>query len=515
MPNSIKENAELMARLVASGAVKPVPPPMTPVPLPDLAPTLNPLLRSPMPASAVRDSDTVRQFHAQAIPQQRILPLSEIQSARAGAQATSQSIFIQQGGGGGLLLETNSQRNPSQGVLNLIAGSGVQVTADRFGGVTIAGGDGLVHGDAVWEYDGAYTILRDDFIFGNLTSGTLGDLGWTLGTGNTVQGLKNDVFPYVGQLQFGPGTASANVGGGIVLPSAQGGTALNTWWTNAMWPLLDYPGWKLTWIFTIRRSLSANPTSTAFDATKLSVYVGLGNNGPNLFSVRPASFIGVRFDTDTSAPSIADTTYVLEATFNGINSTSTTRDNNQGTRGGTHNTGVSVVENAYHRLEIKCVTAGQVIVSFDGVATTFTVTQTSNVRGTSNNITVGDGFTLFSGVPTIFTTSDGYSGAAPGTIFTVSGLTGGIVADNGTYACAGVTSPDSLEVQQSLTAGIPGGTYTVTNFPALTPLAWITNDSTGGATNTSRSLAVDYFSFVWNKGLAGAATPSSSNPRYW
>src|SRR6266446_7348601 len=100
MPNSMKENAELLARLVASGAVKPAPPvPMTPVPptaypIPDLAPAMNPLLRTPMPASSVRDADTVRQFHAQAVPQTRILPLSEVSSAKAGAQAASQ-FFIQ------------------------------------------------------------------------------------------------------------------------------------------------------------------------------------------------------------------------------------------------------------------------------------------------------------------------------------------------------------------------------------------------------------------------------------
>src|SRR5258707_14311938 len=121
MPNSLKENAELLARLVASGAVKPAPlVPMTLVPtaypVPPAGPALNPFSRGPMPASAVRDSDVARQFHHQAIPQTRILPLSEVTSSRAGAQAASQFTFIQQGGGG-LLLETNNQRNANQGVL--------------------------------------------------------------------------------------------------------------------------------------------------------------------------------------------------------------------------------------------------------------------------------------------------------------------------------------------------------------------------------------------------------------
>src|SRR6267154_3013897 len=94
MPNSMKENAELLARLVASGAVKPAPPvPMTPVPLPDFPPGMNPLLRTPMPASAIRDSDITRQFHAQAIPQQRILPLSA--AANSQINATAQSVAQQ------------------------------------------------------------------------------------------------------------------------------------------------------------------------------------------------------------------------------------------------------------------------------------------------------------------------------------------------------------------------------------------------------------------------------------
>jgi len=595
---TIAGNRQLLQQLVAEGKLKPAPSvspivPPTAYPIPDLVPTLNPLLRSPMPASTLFDTDIARQFHHQAIPQQRILPLSAATSPLAGAQAASQSIFIQQGGGGGLLLETNSQRNPSQGVLNLIAGSGVQVTSDRFGGVTIAGGDGLVHGDTIWDSDPAYTILRDDFIAGNATSGTIGDLGWIFGVNGTAVAVsqKADSFPYLGQFQFGPNAATTNTGGGIVLPAANLG--LNSTGVNSMWPLLDYPGWKCTWVFTLRRPLSANPISTPFDATKLSLYVGVGNMAStNSFFTRPPGFIGVRYDTDPgsfaltsvaaasggntvytgsalnlltnqlagfsvvisgftngvnngtftvvsntlltitvnnaagaaethagtavcAALALSDSTYVLEACFNPIVPNITPRINDQGTNGGTHNTGVAVVENAYHRVDISCVTPGQVIVSFDGVATTLTVTKPSTLRNTSVQVGVGDGFSLFAGTPSNPTKTDGFTGAGPGTVFTVSGLSGGLAVDNGTYTNLGSTSTDGLYVQQTLTSGIPAN-YTVTNYPALMPMAWITNDSSaaGSSNNTNRSLAVDYFSFVWNKGLAGGS-PSSSNPRYW
>src|SRR5260370_11622150 len=247
MPISLKENAELMARLVAEGKLVRVPsvPPRILPPIPPAEPALNPFSRGPMPASTLFDTDIARQFHHQAIPQTRILPLSDVTSARAGAQAASQFTFIQQGGGG-LLLEVNNQRNPNQGVLNLTAGTGVQLSSDAFGRVTINAGDGLVHGDTIWDSDSAYTILRDDFIAGNGTSGTIGDLGLVLVANGTAVNAsqKADAFPYLGQFQFGPNAATSNTGGGIVLPAAN--LALNSFGENSLWPLLVYPGWKST-----------------------------------------------------------------------------------------------------------------------------------------------------------------------------------------------------------------------------------------------------------------------------
>src|SRR5260370_31657402 len=135
MPNSLKENAELRARRVASGAVKPAPLPMTLVPptaypVPDLAPTLNPLLRSPMPASTLFDTDIARQFHHQAIPQQRILPLAAAANAQinATAQSIAQQVFTSSGPSGltsvGLTapaeaIITNSPLSPPGGTINL------------------------------------------------------------------------------------------------------------------------------------------------------------------------------------------------------------------------------------------------------------------------------------------------------------------------------------------------------------------------------------------------------------
>src|SRR5713101_5132633 len=104
MPNSLKENAELMARLVAEGKLIPVPsvpPPILP-PIPPAEPGLNLFLRSPMPASTLFDTDIARQFHHQAIPQTRILPLAAAANAQinATAQSIAQQVFTSSGPSG-------------------------------------------------------------------------------------------------------------------------------------------------------------------------------------------------------------------------------------------------------------------------------------------------------------------------------------------------------------------------------------------------------------------------------
>src|SRR5260370_5478686 len=95
---TIAGNRQLLQQLVAEGKLKPAPSvspivPPTAYPIPDLVPTLNPFLRGPMPASTLFDTDIARQFHHQAIPQTRILPLAA--AANAQINATAQSIAQQ------------------------------------------------------------------------------------------------------------------------------------------------------------------------------------------------------------------------------------------------------------------------------------------------------------------------------------------------------------------------------------------------------------------------------------
>src|SRR5258708_26814841 len=88
---TIAEGVEIWKRAVESGQLKLVPPaaPPTSYPVPDLAPQLNPLLRTTMPASVLRDSDTTRQFYTNAIPQIRVLAPQAASNAQINATAQS------------------------------------------------------------------------------------------------------------------------------------------------------------------------------------------------------------------------------------------------------------------------------------------------------------------------------------------------------------------------------------------------------------------------------------------
>lgn len=495
-------------------------------PVPTYPASPNPNLRTTLPASYVQSPDQQRQWQTGAVRQQRIPPVSATGNAIVGAQASSQTIITVQSGGGGPLLETNNIKNNKQDTLNLIAGTGVTLSANSQGGVTINGaagsGDGLIHGDTVWEYDSAYSIWRDDFLMSSGASGGTGDFNWGIG-GLGTPAIYNygGALPYIGQCELNLANTAANQNGFVVPRYATTGIALvrNVW--DTAWPLFDYPGWKMTWVFTIRRPDPRNGGGFhAFDTTRLSLYVGLANGwAPNSSALtldpRPNVFFGCRFDTDTTAPSIADTTYVLEACTNAIDNTGTTRYNNQGTLGGTFNTGIAPADGVFHRLEISCVTVGSVTITLDGVGQTFTITPLTTTWPNAA-IATGNGQALmFMPTPSAaYSNTVGQSGFGPGSRITFAG--GSLPAAYvGTF-----TALQNVSGSAVIAPAGPGGvtgTFTSTVYPGVYPVASIAQDSTGAvADQWSRSLVLDYFSLVWNKGLAtGAPAPSSTLPRYW
>src|SRR5487761_1578593 len=76
-------------------------------------------------------------------------------------------------------------------------------------------GDGLIHGDKIWETDPAYVILRDDFVpYFNTTqfaatNALIGELGWNLLGTPSLAVQQGGIPPYIGQLAWqNPGTVS-------------------------------------------------------------------------------------------------------------------------------------------------------------------------------------------------------------------------------------------------------------------------------------------------------------------
>lgn len=106
---TIAEGVENLKKAIESGQVKLVKP-AAPPPPPDLAPQLNPLLRTTLPASVIRDSDTTRQFYSQAVPQIRVLTPQAASNPQI--NATAQSIAT-------TVAKTVVAASPSQIALNV------------------------------------------------------------------------------------------------------------------------------------------------------------------------------------------------------------------------------------------------------------------------------------------------------------------------------------------------------------------------------------------------------------
>lgn len=498
----------------------------------------------------------------------------------------------------GVDLKTNHQNNPNQGVLDLTAGSGITLTPDATGQVLISGGggDGLTHGETPWETDPSSDLIWEDFqnqisasLFGTTYPFTTAALN---GGAGTTSWCPNNI-PNIGAFYITPPATTANAGEYIVPFVNTNTSVLGSDFRDFLWPLLDYPGWKAVWVFSIKRGSGgfANFT-TPFNLTKLSTYVGLGMGGGTagtaMTGPRPPVFIGARYDTDpgtsytlsavanasggstvytgafsansvlvgcqvtiagfanannngtfivsvnttttmtvnnpngvavtaagtAATPAISDSTIHLEACFNNYVQSTTSRNNRQGTNGGTFDTGIAPAEGVYYRLEIKCVTAGQVIVSLNNISTTFTV---SPVSATS---TLGSGSAgAGSGIMEISVAGATYNGCfGGGSIVTVSGLTGSYLPLNGAQTVQEVASGAcQFFAYSSATVALTVQQATISYLPALQPFAQCGNDSTGTAPAAgSRALWLDAFGLAWNKGLiTGGATPDPTKARYW
>jgi hypothetical protein len=354
-------------------------------------------------------------------------------------------------------------------------------------------------------------VWDDHFYFGHSTVADFGELGWA-GVGNAATpdiftSVVQGAFPNIGQVQLynnpGPG---AN-GGGYIAPGvtnvsagAQIGPPAVGW--QATLPLLDNPGWTVTWVFCVRRPNPAQNINFAFDVTKFSMYVGLANgyggSSPWQTGPRPPVFYGVRYDTDTTAPSIADSTFHLEACQNAISTTAGQRWNNVGTGGGSVDTLIPIVEGTFHTLTISYLTQDSITMTLDAFTTTFSLTRlsVSNI-GLGFNTVSANGTSFVPGNLTgAFSNTNGYHGAAPGNKVTLAGNTGTAVGFSGTFV---VQTEGAATWYIPTPGGSSDGTFqgaTVTAYSGLVPFASQACDSTGApASNFSRALVIDRFTF--------------------
>jgi hypothetical protein len=387
-------------------------------------------------------------------------------------------------------------------------------------------GDGLIHGTTPSEIDPSYSFWRDDFLFGTAAqsavgASTFGELRWdsTLGSGATI--LRGQgTYPNVG-IEIISSGSTASTASAIFLPFAgdQGAHAFNQ---AAALPLLDYPGWKMIWVFGWPSSRTT-ATASNFPLTKKQFYCGLStvcnytsaevwepNNDVN---ARPPYFIGLRFDTDTTSPAISDSTFHFETVgnFNFGN----TRNNTQGTA---VDTGITPTEYTYYRFEMLCTAAGQIQMTLTGAGSTFTstlspskVSTTGGVGSFSLTLTRGNGLGELNQASNATSGNNNFT-MAVGSRVALSGATNSFY--DGT-----VTLLFSPSVTGTYTFSLPGAPNTessspavLTYYPGLVPYLGFGNDTQ--ATPASVQLGVDFFSLVLSQGLAGVGqTPNNS--RYY
>src|SRR5208282_1071443 len=349
---------------------------------PDADPGYNALSIAPIPPALGTAVDASRQFYRNGVSQLRMLPLQPAANIAVGSQIQThiENIIENSGSSLGAVFQTNDVPNPVQTILN-ITGSGVSGGPD--GQVNIGNDtDGLLHGYSTAEDDPAFVLLRDDFIGGQASSAIVGELGWSVGGtagtpfyGNGFAGMPSMCGTF-GRLV--PSSASENyflIPGQVSLESG----------TNAVLepflPLFDYPSWEMTWVFGMQRH-DVNPSVASPFPTlaNTSFYLGLAGAGgivPSATVVRPLIFVGLRYDRDTTAPSIADSTFKFEAVVNpAATSTSPTINN---TQGNVLDTTFQPQEFVTYRFTIRCTLAGQVQMRLLNSAGQDTGFQTLNV----------------------------------------------------------------------------------------------------------------------------------------
>lgn len=228
--------------------------------------------------------------------------------------------------------------------------------------------------------------------------------------------------------------------------------------------------------------------------------------------MRPQFFVGLRFDTDTSAPSIADTTFHFEAVANALGFSSTTRNNAQGN---TYDTGIVPTEAVVYKLIMLYTTVGKIqmrLISSDGHDTGFQTLTVPQYTYTAGNSTDSQGITDI--VPS--ETGVTFINAAPGSKVSVTGWTGGTAGSSFTVQMCRYNDVSFTWFNGSKTYGSAtqtGAQYKM--YPGVT-MQWGWGNDTAASPTNNRMLYIDFWSFVWNPAVGGGtASPNAALPRFF
>jgi hypothetical protein len=201
-----------------------------------------------------------------------------------------------------------------------------------------------------------------------------------------------------------------------------------------------------------------------------------------------------------------------------MNGQNNVRYNNQGTNGGAVDTGIIPAEGTWYRLDISYITADSMIMTLSGGGVTF-----------SNTFALTTPFYVYTS-QTQFTTARGVSnfyinglGASPTYLLGYPGVVGGSKVGisfaglvDGLYTVwNAAASGAQIFVPGTIPTGFVNGVGFL-GYPGLSFFALCGNDTSGSTPAVgSRILWIDYFSFIWNKGLAGSTTTDPTQSRYW
>jgi hypothetical protein len=380
--------------------------------------------------------------------------------------------------------------------------------------------DGLIHGDAIWESDSAYVLMRDDFISSNNSAGTntinnIGAYYWNLVSSAApapAAGFLSSYPPNMGQYVW---TNSATVNGASWLTFPVGGPGTDSFYaSNIMYALAERPAWKATFVFKLESTQNLNTSlGTPFTTAGRAIYIGFtGSDFNALISApvsRPSIFMGLRFDTSTTAPSINDSFFTFEVVTN-LPGNSAVRNNVQGQ---TLVTTVAPIQGAWHRLDILCTTAGTVTMTLDGSASFTTTIPTATISFTSgaNSTFISNGVAKIS----LGGSKTSVLVWGAGSSVTISGTTS-TPSINGTVVLTGA-SDTGIDWASPATMGNTNTAGTLVGYPVYTPLFMMGNSDVAGPTANTMMMDVDYFSFVWNPGVGGGSTgtPDPTKARYF